>query len=238
MARGRVLVVDDEKELVALVRYHLEREGFQVEAASGGEAGLRRALEDPPAAVILDRSLPTLDGLEVCRRIRQEPRTAGVPVVLLTARTAEFERVAGFEAGADDYLCKPFSPRELVARVKAVLRRVSERPAPLETVRVGPLEIDAGRHRVLFCGRSVALTAGEFRILRYLAVRCGRVVGRSEIIEGALDGHVDGLSRTVDVHLASVRRKLGRGAGFIQTVRGVGYRLAEPAGNSPLARAE
>jgi DNA-binding response OmpR family regulator len=229
MARGRVLVIDDEKDLVALVRYHLEREGFQVESASSGEAGLQRALEDPPAVVVLDRSLPSLDGLEVCRRLRQEPKTAGVPIVLLTARAAEFERVAGLEAGADDYMSKPFSPRELVARIKAVLRRVTLRPAPLESVRVGPLEIDAGRHRVLFQGRAVPLTAGEFRILRYLAVRSGRVVSRMEIIDGALDGHVDGLSRTVDVHLASVRRKLGRGGAFIQTVRGVGYRLAEPA---------
>jgi len=229
MARGRVLVIDDEKDLVALVRYHLERDGFQVASAGSGEAGLQQALDDPPAVVVLDRSLPSLDGLEVCRRLRQEPKTASVPIVLLTARAAEFERVAGLEAGADDYMSKPFSPRELVARIKAVLRRVTQRPAPLETVRIGPLEIDAGRHRVLFQGKPVSLTAGEFRILRFLAIRSGRVVSRMEIIDGALDGHVDGLSRTVDVHLAAVRRKLGRGAGFIQTVRGVGYRLVEPA---------
>jgi DNA-binding response OmpR family regulator len=230
-----VLVIDDQKDLVSLVRDHLQKEGFQVETASSGEAGLERALSDPPSAVVLDRSLPSLDGLEVCRRLRQDPRTAAVPVVLLTARAAEFERVAGLEAGADDYMSKPFSPRELVARIRAVLRRVGSRPASLESVRVGDLEIDVGRHRVTFRGRVVPLTAGEFRILRFLAIRPGRVVRRTEIIEGALDSHVDGLSRTVDVHLAAIRRKLGRGALVIETVRGVGYRLAEPA-ETALAR--
>lgn len=229
MSRGRVLVIDDDKDLVALVRDHLQKEGFQVESAAAGEAGLERAFSDPPAAVVLDRSLPSFDGLEVCRRLRQDPRTAYVPVLLLTARAAEFERVAGLEAGADDYMSKPFSPRELVARIKAVLRRVSVRPASLESVRVGDLEIDAGRHRVTFRGRIIPLTAGEFRILRFLAIRPGRVVRRTELLEGALRSHVDGLSRTVDVHLAAIRRKLGRGALVIETVRGVGYRLAEPA---------
>ena len=229
MGRGRVLVVDDEKDLVTLVRYHLEREGFEVREAASGDAGLQAALADPPAVVVLDRSLPTLDGLEVCRRLRQDLRTARVPIVLLTARAAEFERVAGLEVGADDYMSKPFSPRELVARIKAVLRRVSLRPAPLDSLQVGDLAIDVGRHLVTWQGKPVRLTAGEFRILRFLAVRQGRVVARTEIIDGALDGHVDGLSRTVDVHLAAIRRKLGRGGPLIQTVRGVGYRLAEPA---------
>lgn len=229
MGKGLILVVDDEKDLVALVRHHLEREGFEVEAAGTGEAGLKAAFERRPSAVVLDRSLPSLDGLEVCRRLRQDVRTARVPIVLLTARAAEFERVAGLEAGADDYMSKPFSPRELVARIKAVLRRVELRPAPLESLQVGGLAIDVGRHLVTYEGKPVRLTAGEFRILRYLAVRQGRVVARTEIIDGALDGHVDGLSRTVDVHLAAIRRKLGRGGPLIQTVRGVGYRLAEPA---------
>ena len=226
--------MDDEKDLVGLVRYHLERDGFEVEAAATGEGGLKAAFDAPPAVVVLDRSLPTLDGLEVCRRLRQDSRTARVPIVLLTARAAEFERVAGLEAGADDYMSKPFSPRELVARIKAVLRRVSLRPAPLETLQVGDLLIDVGRHQVTFQERPVRLTAGEFRILRLLAVRQGRVVSRSEIIDGALDGHVDGLSRTVDVHLAAIRRKLGRGGVMIQTVRGVGYRLSERADVMPV----
>ena len=227
-------MVDDEKDLVGLVRYHLERDGFEVQDAATGEGGLKAAFDAPPAVVVLDRSLPTLDGLEVCRRLRQDSRTARVPIVLLTARAAELERVAGLEAGADDYMSKPFSPRELVARIKAVLRRVSLRPAPLETLQVGDLLIDVGRHQVTFQERPVRLTAGEFRILRLLAVRQGRVVSRSEIIDGALDGHVDGLSRTVDVHLAAIRRKLGRGGVMIQTVRGVGYRRSERADVMPV----
>ena len=236
MTKGKILVIEDEKDVVELVRYNLEREGYEVLAAANGEAGLALALAHPPRAVILDRMMPGLDGLAVCRQLRDQKATGYVPIVLLTAKATEADRVAGLEAGGDDYIVKPFSPRELVARLKAVLRRTAVRPAS-EVFRVSELTIDVARHEVTYAGRSVSLTAGEFRILKYLAARPGRVLSRGEIIEGALDGSVDGLSRTIDVHLACIRKKLGAGSSLIETIRGVGYRLAErPARRAAVAR--
>lgn len=227
MTRATILVVDDEKDVVELVRYNLEREGYRIVGASSGETALAAARNELPDVVLLDRSLPGLDGIEICRRLRRSEPTAHVPIILVTARVTEEDRVAGLEAGADDYMTKPFSPRELVARVRAHLRRAVLRPSSTEVHEVGHLVLDVGKHRVTYSGQPVSLTAGEFRILRFLAMRPGRVFSRSEIIEGALEGSVDSVSRTIDVHLASIRRKLGRGGGMIETIRGVGYRLAE-----------
>ena len=227
MSKGRILVVDDDDELIQLVRYTLEREGYEVLGASNGDAGLAAAMNHKPNLVLLDRAMPGLDGLEVCRRLRNQGPTAYLPIILLTARATEDERVAGLEAGADDYMTKPFSTRELVARVRAILRRVGFRPRASEVLRVGNLVIDVSRHLVTCRDQKVELTAAEFRILRFMALAGGRVLSRSEIIEGALNGHVDGLSRTIDVHLASIRRKLGPGASMLLTIRGVGYRLAD-----------
>jgi DNA-binding response OmpR family regulator len=224
--KGKILVIDDEKDLVELVRYTLEREGYEVLAATSGEAGLALALAHSPRAVVLDRMMPGLDGLAVCRRLREQKPTSYLPIILLTAKATESDRVAGLEAGGDDYIAKPFSPRELVARVKAVLRRSTPRPSA-EVFELGDLLVDVPRHEVTYRGKGVFLTAGEFRIMKYLAARPGRVLSRTEIIDGALDGSVDGLSRTIDVHLACIRKKLGTGGGLIETIRGVGYRLAE-----------
>lgn len=229
MSKGKVLVIDDEKDLVELLRYNLEREGYEVLAATSGESGLALALAHSPRVVVLDRMMPGLDGLEVCRLLREQKRTSYLPIILLTAKATEADRVAGLEAGGDDYVAKPFSPRELVARIKAVLRRTTTRPAA-EVFRVGALVVDVPRHQVTYRGRPVELTAAEFRILRFLASRPGRVLERTEIIDEALDGSVDGLSRTIDVHLACVRKKLGPGGSLIETVRGVGYRLSDSNG--------
>ncbi|HXX93383.1 MAG TPA: response regulator transcription factor [Planctomycetota bacterium] len=229
MSKGKVLIVDDEKDLVKLVRYNLEREGYEVLAATTGESGLAMALAHSPRVVILDRMMPGLDGLEVCRQLRQQPRATYLPILLLTAKATEEDRVAGLEAGGDDYITKPFSPRELVARIKAVLRRAPSR-ASQDVYQVGDLVVDVPRHRVTYRERDISLTAGEFRILRFFAARPGRVFSRAEIIDGALDGSVDGLSRTIDVHLACIRKKLGAGGEQIETVRGVGYRLSDANG--------
>ena len=226
MSKGKVLVIDDEKDLVELVRYNLERDGYEVLAATTGEAGLALALAHDPRAVILDRMMPGLDGLEVCRQLRQQKRTSYLPIILLTAKATESDRVAGLEAGGDDYISKPFSPRGLVARIKAVLRRSASRP-PQDVFRVRDLVVDVPRHEVTYRGKEIALTAGEFRIMRYLAARPGRVLTRVEIIDGALDGSVDGLSRTIDVPLACIRRKLGSAGGLSETIRVVGYRLSD-----------
>jgi two-component system phosphate regulon response regulator PhoB len=228
MAKETVLVIDDEKDLIELVRYNLEKEGFRVLSALDGEAGMSIATEESPDAVVVDVMLPGIDGLDVCRRLRASSRTSRIPVIMLTAKSSESDRIVGLELGADDYVTKPFSPRELAARLKAVLRRTSgQREQPAEVLHRGELVIDPERHVVSCRANPVALTATEFRLLRLLAARPGRVFSRSEIINATLGGDVTVLDRTVDVHVVSLRRKLGDCGRWIETVRGFGYRFAE-----------
>src|SRR5438132_14265455 len=186
MNKGTVLVIDNEKDLIELVRYNLDKEGYDVVAANDGSSGLEIATRHKPNLVVLDLMMPGMDGLEVCRRMRGDERTRRIPVIVLTAKAAETDRIVGLELGADDYVTKPFSPRELVARVKAVLRRASEQREPADVIRRGELAIDSKRHEVTYAAQAVALTATEFRILQFLAGRPGRVVNREEIIDGAL----------------------------------------------------
>jgi two-component system phosphate regulon response regulator PhoB len=225
MAPPAILVIDDEKDVLELLRYNLEKNGFEVIAARDGESGLNAAASSPPDAIILDIMMPGLDGLTVCRRLRAEPRTARIPILLLTAKAGEADRVVGLELGADDYVVKPFSPRELVARIRALLRRTSTAAAESETLKRGDLVVDSGRHEVTWAGRPVALTATEFRILQYLAARPGRVCSRTDIIDGAFGRDVAVVDRTVDVHVTALRKKLGKGGDLLETVRGFGYRL-------------
>jgi DNA-binding response OmpR family regulator len=227
MPKGTVLVIDDEKDLIELVRYNLDKEGFQVISALDGEAGLALATSELPDAVVVDLMLPGIDGLEVCRRLRTGERTAKIPVIMLTAKASESDRVVGLELGADDYVTKPFSPRELAARLKAVLRRSAPQQAPPDLLRRGGLTIDLARHEVACDGETVTLTATEFRLLQFLAGRPGRVFSRSEIIDGVLGREVAVLDRTVDVHIMSLRRKLGKCGDWIETVRGFGYKFLE-----------
>ena len=227
MPKGTVLVIDDEKDLIELVRYNLDKEGFQVISALDGEAGLALATTELPDAVVVDLMLPGIDGLEVCRRLRTGERTAKIPVIMLTAKASESDRVVGLELGADDYVTKPFSPRELAARLKAVLRRTTPQQAPPDLLRRGGLTIDLARHEVACDGEPVTLTATEFRLLQFLAGRPGRVFSRSEIIDGVLGREVAVLDRTVDVHVMSLRRKLGACGDWIETVRGFGYKFLE-----------
>jgi two-component system phosphate regulon response regulator PhoB len=229
--RRRVLVVDDERDILELVRYHAEKAGFECRGAGDGLAGLRLAREWRPDVLVLDLMLPGLDGLELCRRIRQEPATAPLPIIMLTARAEEADRVAGLEVGADDYVVKPFSPRELVARIKAVLRRVHPPPGPggpEAVMRIGDLAIDEGRRRVVVGGVPVELTGKEFGLLAALARAGGRVLTREQLLE-TVWGYANAAeieSRTVDVHVRRLREKLGPAARLIETVKGLGYRLA------------
>jgi len=223
MERGTVLVVDDEPNIADLIELYLRREGFRVVKATTGEAGARAVSDHRPRLVVLDVGLPDVDGLEVCRRLRQ---TSTIPVIFLTARDSEIDRVLGLELGADDYVTKPFSPAELVARVKAVLRR-SEGPAAAELLQVGAATIDLGRREVRVRDVAVAFTTKEFELLRFLAERPGLAMSRQQILDSVWGYDWFGDARTVDVHLAQVRKKLD-GAVRIDTVRGVGYRL-EPA---------
>jgi two-component system, OmpR family, response regulator len=218
--KGTVVVVDDEPNIADLVDLYLARDGFRVLKAATGEAGIRAVRDQRPRLVVLDVGLPDMDGLEVCRRIRA---TSQVPVIFLTARDGEVDRVLGLELGADDYVTKPFSPAELVARVKAVLRRVDGGPGA-EIVQARRAAIDVGRREVRIDDEPVEFTTKEFDLLRYLAERPGLALSRQQILDGVWGYDWFGDVRTVDVHIAQVRKKLGDAA-TIKTVRGVGYRF-------------
>jgi two-component system phosphate regulon response regulator PhoB len=222
----RVLVVDDEPDIVELVRYHLEKAGIECVHASDGGAALRLVRERRPDVLILDLMLPGMDGLEVCRALRRDPATARLPIIMLTAKAEEVDRVVGLEVGADDYVVKPFSPRELVARVGALLRRVREPEVPTAR-RTGDLLLDEGRHQVAVGGRPVELTAKEFGLLAALVRANGRVLSRDQLLESvwgyAAAAEIE--SRTVDVHIRRLREKLGAEARRIVTVKAVGYRF-------------
>ena len=223
MERGTILVVDDEPNIAELIELYLSREGYQVVTADSGEAALRAAAEHRPRLVVLDIGLPDIDGLEVCRRLRQ---TSTIPVIFLTARDSEVDRVVGLELGADDYVTKPFSPPELVARVKAVLRR-ADPAATTDIIQVADATIDLGRREVRVRGEVIAFTTREFELLQYLAEHPGLALSRQQILDGVWGYDWFGDERTVDVHLAQIRKKLD-GAVRIDTVRGIGYRL-EPS---------
>src|SRR6185503_3520327 len=220
--KGTILVIDDEKDLIELVRYNLEKEGYDAIAASDGQTGLDIAQRHKLDLIVLDLMMPGMDGLEVCRRLRSDPRTGRIPLIMLTAKATEADRIVGLELGADDYITKPFSPRELVARVKAILRRTASHSEPEQVIRHGDLLIDVVRHEVKFDGKPITLTATEFRILHFLASRPGRVLSRDDIIDAALGRDANVFDRTIDVHITAIRRKLGRGSDQIETIRGFG----------------
>jgi DNA-binding response OmpR family regulator len=223
---SRVLIVEDEPDIRELVVHHLKREGYQVSAASSGEEALRQVQAAPPDLVILDLMMPAMNGLEVCRRLRQDPSTVSLPIVMLTAKGDEVDRVLGLEIGADDYIVKPFSPKELLARVRAVLRR--SRPAPgVAPLRLGALVIDLGTHTASVGGDALALTPKEFDLLRALVEARGRVLSREFLLDRVWGyAHASEIeSRTVDVHVRRLRVKLGPEGWRILTVKSVGYRL-------------
>ena len=217
---GTVVVIEDEASIADLVELYLRQEGFRVVQANDGERGLEAVLREQPRLVILDVGLPSMDGLEVCRRLRAD---SGVPVLMLTARDGEIDRVLGLELGADDYVTKPFSPRELVARVKAILRR-TEAQRDGDVLRVGEIEVDVGRREVRAPGGVVALATREFDLLRYLAENRGLALNRQQILDGVWGAGWVGDERTVDVHVRQLRKKLGDDLP-LATVWGVGYRL-------------
>ncbi|HYL53242.1 MAG TPA: response regulator transcription factor [Acidimicrobiia bacterium] len=221
MERGTILVVDDEPNIADLVELYLRRDGYRVVKSANGEDALRAVADHRPRLVVLDVGLPDIDGLEVCRRLRA---TSTTPVIFLTARDTEVDRVLGLELGADDYVTKPFSPAELAARVKAVLRRAEGAVATAEIVQVGNVAIDVGRREVRVDGEPVPFTTKEFDLLRFLADRSGRALSRQQILDGVWGYDWFGDIRTVDVHIAQVRKKVDA-AIRISTVRGVGYRL-------------
>jgi DNA-binding response OmpR family regulator len=221
MERGTILVVDDEPNIADLVEIYLRRDGYRVVKAAAGEEVAAAVANHRPRLVVLDVGLPDIDGLEVCRRLRQ---TSTIPVIFLTARDTEIDRVLGLELGADDYVTKPFSPPELVARVKAVLRRAEGATTTVELVQVGGVTIDVGRREVRIDEAPVAFTGKEFDLLKFLAERPGLALSRQQILDAVWGFDWYGDERTVDVHIAQIRKKLGS-AVRIDTVRGLGYRL-------------
>ena len=230
MSDEQILVVEDEEDILELIRYNLTRAGYRVDAALTGTEALRRCKSRMPSLVLLDLMLPELDGLEVCRRLKEQPHTAPIPIIMVTARGEEKDIVRGLELGAEDYITKPFSPRVLVARVQAVLRRLHHAaPGKDAPVTTGAITIHPGRREVLVDGEPVDLTYSEFQLLHHLARRPGWVHTRNQIIDAIHGPDYVVVDRTVDVLVVGLRKKLGEQGRCIQTVRGVGYKFQEQA---------
>lgn len=225
--KEKILVVDDEPEAVELVEFNLKQAGYDVTTAADGDEALKKAKASLPALMVLDLMLPEVDGLEVCKLLRRDQTTARIPILMLTAKASELDRVLGLELGADDYVTKPFSPRELVLRVKKILERGKPKSEKHDTLRFGDLVIDIPRHLAAWKGKALDLTATEFKLLTVLAQRAGRVQSRDALLRDVWD--YDSLidTRTVDTHMRRLREKLGPAAKYLDTVRGVGYRFVE-----------
>ena len=224
----RILVVDDEPDIVALVVYHLAKAKYRVSSAASGPDALALAKRERPALIVLDLMLPGMSGFDVLAKLREDGDTAGVAVLMLTARKDEPDRIRGLELGADDYLTKPFSPQELVLRVGAIQRRVSSSTDSTDALQIGPIRIERGAHRVSVDGMEIELTPTEYKLLLMLVERRGRVQARAHLLETVWDAAPDIQTRTVDMHVQRLRTKLGRAGELIETVRGFGYRLRAP----------
>jgi two-component system alkaline phosphatase synthesis response regulator PhoP len=228
MAKEKILVVDDEEDILELLKYNLSREGYKVSCAASGEETLSAVRSGVPDLIVLDLMLPGIDGLDVARQLKDDPKTRDVPIVMLTAKGEEADIVTGLELGADDYITKPFSPRILVARVKAVLRRkVKEPPDKTSVLQIHEVEIYPGRREVSVNGGPVQLTFTEFGILNFLARRPGWVFTRSQIVDEVRGEDYFVTDRSVDVQIVGLRKKLGPAGTYIETVRGVGYRFRQ-----------
>ncbi len=228
--KQQILIVDDEPDLIRLLEYSLQQAGFETATAADGESALAKARRRVPDLIVLDLMLPDLPGTEVCRQLRADKRTQAVPVIMLTARGDEVDRVVGFELGADDFVTKPFSVREVVLRIRAILRRGAGSDASGDPrLGVGPLRIEPDAHRAFVDGAEIALTALEFKLLGTLLSRVGRVQTRDQLLREVWGMSGDLQTRTVDTHVKRLREKLGSGRDLLETVRGIGYRIIDPA---------
>jgi len=225
--KPKILVVDDEQDAIDLIEYNLQAAGYRVMTASDGLEAVQKTRASNPDVIVLDLMIPELDGLEVCKILRRDPATAAIPIIMLTAKASELDRVLGLEIGADDYVTKPFSPRELVLRVKKQLQRNSEPEEDGEVFHFGEVVVDIPRHAATVQGKRVDLTATEFKLLTILVQRRGRVQSRDQLLKDVWDYDEGMNSRTVDTHMRRLRQKLGRSSKFLGTVRGLGYRLLD-----------
>jgi len=226
----RILVVDDEPDAIELIRFNLKASGYEVLTAEDGEEALAKARKFSPDMILLDVMLPEIDGLEVCKILRRDPATASLPIIMLTAKASEIDRVLGLEFGADDYVTKPFSPRELMLRVRNLLKRKESSKEEVERFQMRDIELDVSKYEVKIMGQPIDLTPTEFKLLQILMERKGRVQSRDRLLQDVwgYDQLID--TRTVDTHVRRLREKMGEAADYVVTVRGVGYRLMEPAG--------
>jgi DNA-binding response OmpR family regulator len=229
VSKKKIVVIEDEPDILEVLCYNLKREGYEVFPASDGHRGLSLIRKESPDLVLLDLMLPGMDGVEICGAIKKDPQTQSTLIIMVTAKGEESDIVLGLGVGADDYISKPFSPKELIARVKAVLRRgvLVEKVATRDKIELGELVIDSVRHKVEIAGREVKLTATEFRLLHYLASYPGRVFSREQLLNRALGDEVVIVDRNIDVHIRGIRKKMEVDPPLIETIRGVGYRMAD-----------
>lgn len=233
MSKDKILMIEDDTDIAELVEFNLQKEGYLVYLCNDGEEGIKQAQQLHPSLIVLDLMLPTIDGLSICRRLKANISTQNIPIIMLTAKSEESDIVVGLEMGADDYITKPFSPKELIARVRAVLRRpkaTTEQntpPSQHEQRKVGPISIDEERHEVYLNSLPLQLTLAEYRLLSALTSRPGRVFTREQLLEKITGGEAYVIDRNVDVHIRAIRKKLGEEADFIMTVRGVGYKCRD-----------
>lgn len=224
-----ILIIEDDTDILELVQYNLERQGFKVHAAINGEAGLKVAQSIKPDLVVLDIMLPGINGLKVCQKLKEHYETKAIPIVMLSAKGEENDIVFGLELGADDYIAKPFSPNELIARIRSVLRRSNQHSTTPESdrIEVGNISLDSTRHEIMLRGMPLSLTLAEFKVLRTLLSRPGRVFTRDQLLEQISGGDTYLIDRNVDVHIRAIRKKLGDDSEIIQTIRGVGYKCRD-----------
>lgn len=227
MAKEKILIVEDEVDIAEMISYNLEKEGYSISMYHNGKEAVDNIEEEKPDLAVLDIMLPDMDGFDICRQLRSNEDTKHIPIIFLSAKSQEMDKVVGLELGADDYMTKPFSPRELLARIKAVLRRTKKSIVETKDINQTDIIVDAERHKVKVFGKKVELTPTEFSILEYMSQRPGRVLSREKLLEGVF-GYDSGVyDRTVDAHIKSLRKKLGEGKHYIETVRGIGYRFKE-----------
>ena len=233
MSKKKLLIIEDDRSLAGVVEYNFSNAGYEVFCAHDGQDGINQARNKRPDVILLDLMIPVVDGVEVCRRLRAESATRETPIIMVTAKSEETDQLIGFSVGADDYVIKPFSIRVLLEKVKTLLRRHTRSQGPgLDIISSGPIAVDRGRHRVSLDQKQLELTPSEFRLLDTLIRNPGRAFDRSELINSALGSDTLVLERTIDVHIRSLRKKLGVHADLIQTVRGVGYRFREPSAST------
>lgn len=227
MSKPRILIIEDERTLAEVLEYNLTKEGFEVDVAGDGQEGIRKAQLAPPDLVVLDLMLPVVEGFEVCRTLRSDPKLQGVRILMLTARSEEVDEIVGFNMGADDYVTKPFKIKPLIHRIKALLRRNLAAEMLSDSIHIHGLEIDRTHHVAKVDGQDLKLTPTEFRLLWTLARQPGRPFGRHELMDRCRGEDANALERTIDVHVRSLRQKLGSRAELIETVRGIGYRFRQ-----------